>query len=309
MNYLTRRKLHFKHLGIIYSNLFQMSKFSLWIFSVSLAVSLLLIETPYTSFAASTGKSVKEGNALYKEQKFDQALEKYRDAFEKDGNSDVINFDMGTVLYKKNNFDESIVHFQKSLLTEDEKLKEKTHYNLGNVFYRTGIEKEENDLHATIIFLKQSLKEYEKALVLNKKNEDAIFNYEFVKKELERIEKKQQQRQQNNKDQKQDSDKADQQESQSDQNHQQGQPDKEKQNQQQKNQMTQKQESQDSKQAKKNQPQGEQEQQGMKEAPAQEMSREEAEMMLEGYKQNEEPRELLNFQRNKRSEQPVLKDW
>lgn len=304
---------NFIHLKFGDSDLFQISGFGFRVLWLSLAAFILLLQTPDSVLAATKGKSVKEGNKLYQEQKYDEALGKYMEAFEKDPNSDVINFDLGTALYKKNNYDEAVSYFEKSLLTEDEKLKEKTHYNLGNSFYKSGIKKEEKDLHAAVDSLKQSLSEYEKALVLNKENQDVIFNYDFVKKELERIEKKQKEQQQNKKDEKQDSDKSDQQKDQADQ--QENKEDqKEEQSQSEKDQQQEKQQSQqneekskESKQAEKDQSQGEQKQQEMKEAK--EMSKEEAEMLLEGYKQDEEPRELLNFMGRKRSEQPVLKDW
>lgn len=274
-----------------------------------ITIIFVLLMLPYTSFASSMGKSVKEGNALYKEQKFDEALEKYTEALKKDPNSDVVNFDLGTALYKKNNYNESIDHFQKSLLTDDEKLKEKAHYNLGNAFYKSGIEKEEKDLNAAVDFLKESLGEYEKTLVLNKNNEDAIFNYEFVKKELEQIEKKQQQQnQENSQDQKQDPDNSDKQENQSDQDKQQGQEKQEQQKDEQTEQQEadQKKETSQSEASNKSRPGIEQ---GMMEASTQEMSKEEAESLLKGYKQNEEPQELLNFLIQKGNEKPVLKDW
>jgi|TARA_B100000315_G_scaffold115297_1_gene105827 Ca-activated chloride channel family protein len=299
----------FKSLDFGYSNLHRISSLEFRASLLSFAISLSLILIPHTSFAASTGKFVKEGNALYKEEKFDEALDKYSEALKKDPNSDVINFDFGTALYKKNNYKESIDHFQKSLLTDDEKLKEKAHYNLGNAFYKSGIENEEKDLNAAVNFLKESLGEYEKTLVLNKNNEDAIFNHEFVKKELERIEKKQQQQnQEKSQDKKENSDKSNQQKNQPDQDKQQGQ---EKQNQEKDNQAEeqkadQKKETGQSEASNKDEPKKEQE---MNEASAQEMSKEEAESLLNSYKQNEEPQELLNFLGQKSSEQPVLKDW
>ena len=280
-------------------------------------IILVLLILPYTGFASSIEKSIKEGNVLYGDQKFDGALGKYNEALEKDPNSDITHFDIGAALYKKNDYHESIRHFQKSLLTNDEKLKEKVYYNLGNAFYKSGIEKEEKDLNATVNLLKESLEEYEKTLVLNKKNEDAIFNYEFVTKELERIEKKRQQKKQKDS-QDQDSDKSDQQKNQSGQGLRQGGPDKsdeqkdqsdpdqqkEKQTKQQES--DQKKETNQSEASKNGEPEKEQD---MKVDSTREMSKEEAESLLKGYKYNEEPQGLLNFHLGKGFKYRVLKDW
>lgn len=282
-------------------------------------IILVLLMLPCTGFASSMEKSIKEGNALYEEKKFDGALGKYNEALEKDPYSHVINFDVGAALYKKNDYHEAIGHFQKTLLTNDEKLKEKAYYNLGNAFYKSGIEKEEKDLNAAVNLLKKSLEEYEKTLVLNVKNEDAIFNYEFVKKELERIEKKQQQKKQkDSQDQKQDSDKSDQQKNQSghglrlggsdksdEQKNQSGQ-DQQKGKQTKQQESDQKKETNQSEASKKGEPEKEQD---MNVDSTRQMSKEEAESLLMGYKHNEEPQGLLNFHLGAGSKQRVLKDW
>ena len=270
-----------------------------------------LILFPYTAFASSIGKNVKEGNTFYNNQKYDQAIEKYREVLAKDPNSDIVNFNLGAALYKKKDFDETIAHFQKSLLTEDEKLKEKTHYNLGNAYYKSGTEKEKADLSVAVSQLKQSLGEYEKALAINEKNEDALYNHEFVTKELKRLEKKLQQQQQNQQQQEKNDDSQKSEQEGEDQKRKQSTKEQQaKQNQegsQSQQEGNQKREAGDLQEL--NEKGGEKQPSGKEEASSGQMSKEEARMLLEGYRQNEEPGKLLNFQSHMKSNRPVLKDW
>ena len=276
------------------------------------AIIFCLILLPSTAFASSLAKDVKKGNTFYNNQEYDQAIEKYREVLAKDPNSDIINYNLGAALYKKKDFDGTITHFQKSLLTEDEKLKEKTHYNLGNAYYKSGTEKEKADLSAAVSQLKQSLGEYEKVLAINEKNEDALYNHEFVTKELKRLEKKLQQQQQNQQKQEQNDD--------SQKSEQEGEDQKRKQStkeqqakQNQKGGQSQKEDNQKRDEASDlqelNEKGGENQPPGKEEASSEQMSKEEARMLLEGYRQNEEPGELLNFQSQRKSNHPVLKDW
>ena len=277
------------------------------------AIIICLILLPSTAFASSLAKDVKKGNTFYNNQEYDQAIEKYREVLAKDPNSDIINYNLGAALYKKKDFDGTITHFQKSLLTEDEKLKEKTHYNLGNAYYKSGTEKEKADLSAAVSQLKQSLGEYEKVLAINEKNEDALYNHEFVTKELKRLEKElqkqqqnQQQQEQNDDPQKSEQEEEDQKRKQSTKGQQAQQNQEGSQSQQEGNQKTAKEG--DSSQGL-NEKGMENQPSGKEEVSSQQMSKEEARMLLEGYRQNEEPGELLNFQSQRKSNHPVLKDW
>ncbi len=282
----------------------------------NIIVCLILAGMSNLSYASSAGRDVKEGNNYYKNNEFDQALGKYRKALEKDPNSSIINYNLGTTLYRKEAYDKTLAYFQKSLLTEDEKLKEKTHYNLGNAFYQTGIKKEKENLNAAISLLKQSLGEYEKTLILNEKNEDALFNHNFVTEELKRLEKELKQQQQDEQQKKQPEN------SQKDQTSNSNQPNKDqkqdqtsKEKQTDENQENKSSEEQDTQ--KKDEPgqaqvsnnEDQKNSPGKKEGAPQQMTQEEAQMLLEGYIQDEEPNEMLNFQHHSASDPPVLKDW
>lgn len=134
-------------------------------------------------------KEVKRGNLLYNKGKFEEALKKYKEASSEVPDSDVVNFNMGTALYKMGEYEKAMKYFQKSLVSDNPRLEQKASYNLGNAKYKYGMTKKDTDLPGTVDLLKQALRHYEYAIELDAEDKDAKYNYEFVKKELERLEK------------------------------------------------------------------------------------------------------------------------
>ena len=126
-----------------------------------------------------------------------RTLNKYKDILKKDSETDVVNFNAGTVYYKTEDYENAVTHFRKSLLGKDETLKTNAYYNLGNSLYKLGLSKEEQDLQSAVALLENSLGEYEKSLKINKEDKTVQSNHAFVRKELERLRKKLQQQQQN----------------------------------------------------------------------------------------------------------------
>lgn len=142
-------------------------------------------------FASSKAKDVKEGNLYYNQGKFEASIDKYNKALEKDKDSDIINFNVGTALYKNGNYEEAINHLQKSLLTDDKAFQEKVRYNLGLAYYQLANALEKQDVDEAIKSLEKALTQYEKALTINPKDKDAKVNYDRIKKKLEELKKKQ----------------------------------------------------------------------------------------------------------------------
>ena len=145
-----------------------------------------------TAHAAWAARDVKKGNALYEEEKYDAALKKYNKALESLPESDVVNFNAGSAHYKIGDYKEAEGSFAKSLLTEDRGLEAGANYNIGNAKYRRGEPSEKTEPEKAIKLYREALEYYTRAMELDKKDEDAKFNYEFVKKKLEELQKKQQ---------------------------------------------------------------------------------------------------------------------
>ncbi|OQX81748.1 MAG: hypothetical protein B6D56_01350 [Candidatus Omnitrophica bacterium 4484_70.1] len=138
-------------------------------------------------FAKSPAKSVKKGNHFYQLGKFDEALKMYEQAQVDAPDSAIVNFNMGTVWYKKGDYKKAIEMFNKSLITENKKLEAKAAYNIGNSKYRLGKLKQTTDLSLTINLWKEALDYYKRAMELDAKNLDAKYNYELVERELKAL--------------------------------------------------------------------------------------------------------------------------
>lgn len=157
-------------------------KISLLVF----ALGLLIIGSGdfFPCYAASAGQKVKAGNKLYREGRPDAALEKYNEAKSGMPDSDILDFNTGAALYKKEDYQKAAEAFTKALTSDDANIEADALYNLGNCKYKMGKLKEGADLSGAAGLLKESLDYYKRAIEIDQKNTDARFNHEFVEREL-----------------------------------------------------------------------------------------------------------------------------
>lgn len=133
-----------------------------------------------------------------------------------------INYNLGVALYKTEKYDQAKSNFQRCLIhSRNNNLKERGYFNLANCFYKNGLsnlpinwqnkdmEIDQKVLSQAIQEIKESIKNYESTLELNKVNNHAKINLEKAKASLKKLQEKMKQQQQNqwdksdNKDQKQ----------------------------------------------------------------------------------------------------------
>ncbi|TDI86263.1 MAG: tetratricopeptide repeat protein [Caldithrix sp.] len=226
-----------------------------------------------SAFAQGGHKQVTAGNKLYAEEKYDEANNKYRDALVENPESSIINFNIGDVQYKKRHFEEAIKSYEKSTSSDEIKVQSGSYYNIGNTLYKMGK-------------LPESISAYKKALELNPEDEDAKYNLEYVRAKLKDKSEKQPQENQQQQQEEQNQDKEQNSEEQKE----------EQQEQQQNNQENQE------------NPEEQQEQQQEQATEPKEISKEDAERLLNAL-QNEE-KDLLKEQKPKRRGRPFRgKDW
>ncbi len=139
---------------------------------------------------ASIAGDVKQGNHAYQQGNYEHAAEIYEQALGKDPKSSAVEYNLGTALYKKKDYDNSIAHFQKALLSDDPSLVNKAQYNLGNAYYKKSEELEDSDVDAAIASLEKGIEYYDKALPRAKKDKDIKQNYAVFKEKLEKLKKK-----------------------------------------------------------------------------------------------------------------------
>jgi Ca-activated chloride channel family protein len=135
----------------------------------------------------------------YEAGKYESALREYKRLLLDKPDDARLHFNAGTAAFRVNDFDEAEKQLSSALVTQDLQLQERTYYNLGNTEYRRGTEAREPDKKQA--GWEQAIANYESALKLNPKDDDAKYNMEVVKKLLEEL-KKQQQNQQSKDDQK-----------------------------------------------------------------------------------------------------------
>jgi tetratricopeptide (TPR) repeat protein len=158
----------------------------------ALMVSLLLCAP---AFADPGAGDVRAGNAFYNKGEFQHAIQRYEKAAEKSPADPRIEYNLGAAAYQAKDYDAAIEHFQKSLLTDDDKFRRDVHFNLGDAFYRVGINREDKDIDQSIKRLESSLASFEKARALDPKDKQTVENYEFVKQVLEQFKQKKEQQQ------------------------------------------------------------------------------------------------------------------
>ncbi len=161
---------------------------------------LLLSVLPVNAYAVPGAGEVGAGNRSFKEGEYRKALESYEKASGMNPSEPAIDYDLGAAYYKVGDFDKAVENFQKSLLTDDDRLRQDARYNLANALFKSGIAREEVDIGRAISGLEQALGEYAKVIAVEPKDADAKANQELVRRELERLKKKQQEMKQDQQD-------------------------------------------------------------------------------------------------------------
>lgn len=159
--------------------------FVIYVFSFSLGV-----------MAQSDRKMTRKGNTQYESGNFVDAEIQYKKALNKNGDLLEAQFNLGDALAKQERYEEALASFDMvSELTDDHSLKANALYNKGNVLLS------QQDLEGALESFKSSLR-------IDPKDEQARYNYAFVKRQLEQ-QQQQDQEQEQNQDQQNEGDKED----------------------------------------------------------------------------------------------------
>lgn len=163
-------------------------------------VTLACLLTMPATLPASTGKARR----AYDAGRFDESLQEYQRLLQRQPDDPRLKFNAGAAAYRDGQFEEAARLFDEALSARDLELQRSAYYNRGHALYRLGERQDEPPQRLQT--WEKSLRDFEVAMKLEPKDEDAKFNYEFVKQRLEELKQEQQQQQQNQKqdDQKQD---------------------------------------------------------------------------------------------------------
>ncbi len=225
------------------------------VWTIAGLIFLFAVQTVFADFIGT----VKKGNEAFKKKDYKTALEEYRAAEADNPTSPELDYNLGTALANDGGYEEAIDKLQKALRTQDIKVEAAAHYNMGNTYFRMNN-------------YQNAIKSYEEALKLNPNDLDAKFNLELSRKKLKEQLKPQQDPNSQNK-----SDSTQQQQDQQQQDQQEQQNQNQDQKDQQQNQAQQDQQNKD-------QQQQQQQQMGQQK----QMSKEDAERLLNALKDDEQ---------------------
>lgn len=180
-----------------------------------------LIIVIFLSFISAMGQKenslIRKGNKNYESGNFKEAEKDYRKALEINSENPKAQFNLGTAVYKNNNYGEAAkIYGNMAAAKSDPATKAKVFHNLGNSLLKA------KDYEKSILA-------YKNALANDPKNKDTKYNLEYARMMLKQ-QQQQQQKQQQNKDQQDKKDKQDQKDKQ-DKQDQQNKQDQQKQNQ------------------------------------------------------------------------------
>lgn len=166
--------------------------------------AFLLAPLPAAAWLNPTRDTIDEGNRLFKQGKYDDAIGKYGEVLVDDPDSPLLNYNMGAAKYKAGKYDEAIASFSRVKTSEnDPKRFARIAYNAGNAQYQLGAAAEAEKPQDALKAYAAALVAYRRALGIDPSDQDAKFNYEFVAKKIADLKKKleEQQKQQDQQDQ------------------------------------------------------------------------------------------------------------
>jgi Ca-activated chloride channel homolog len=130
-----------------------------------------------------------EGEDAYRRGDFLQASEYYRKKLAERPDDPQLQYNFGTAAYKNNLYDEAIQAFTGALKSDQLELQKKAYFNRGNSYYQKGAEMRQGDPQGAAEKWRQALDSLKSALALDPQDGDARHNRELVEKELAELEK------------------------------------------------------------------------------------------------------------------------
>jgi len=142
----------------------------------------LALVCPTPALADPAARKNNEGNRLYEQKKFDDALKMYVDAQATRPGAPELHYNIGNVLFRKKEYDKAVEEYLRAQAAPDPVLSEAALFNRGNALMMQGR-------------LEDAIQAYVQALRARPDDTDAKRNLELALRLLDQQKKKQQQQQ------------------------------------------------------------------------------------------------------------------
>ena len=139
-------------------------------------LTILVIILPLMGFTFLDGVAEKnrEGNRLFGEGKFEEAVQYYLEAQAENPETLELRYNLGDAFYRQEAYDKALQEFKRALESRDKTLLAKSYYNIGNVNFRQKR-------------LGEAAEAYKRSLELDPDDLDAKINLELTLERLEAI--------------------------------------------------------------------------------------------------------------------------
>jgi Ca-activated chloride channel family protein len=154
-----------------------------------------------TARADSARESLRQGNRLFGDSKYSEAIGKYDQALVEQPQALEPKFDKANSYYRMDDLGKAIDLYQEVAAgSKDMTLVGKAKYNLGNCFFQRGAKQRDSDLQKAVDDMKTSITQWRQVLDIDPKNEKAAKNIEVarltIKDIMDQIKKQQEQQKQ-----------------------------------------------------------------------------------------------------------------
>jgi len=164
------------------------------------AILLLALSLTQAARAESARTSVRQGNRLYSQGNFNEAISSYDQALLEKPQAQEPKFNKANSNYRLDDLAEAIdLYKEVAAESKDMKLVTKAKYNIGNCFFQRGLKQRDSDLQKALEDLKTSITHWRQVLDIDPTNEKAAKNIEvarlIIKDIIDQINKQKQQQQ------------------------------------------------------------------------------------------------------------------
>ena len=154
---------------------------------------LLVLIVAAPAGAVSPGEAVRQGNALYEAGSFGAAARQYEAAEQVLPDAPAVHFNLGNALFKQQRLDAAVEHYARALTTAARGatgLEGRLKYNLGNVAYQRAL-RALPDARQAVPHLQSAMTYYRDSLEVDPQRQDARYNLELAHTLLRQLQRPQ----------------------------------------------------------------------------------------------------------------------